>query len=153
MRLHRTALLATLVALPLGSAPVQAAGFVVEPMVDGKNFLGCMASNEASGLIFVAVAGSFSVMLSAPEFKVAKGDKVDGSWAVDDGKPQALSASANGPGIVSIDMDATKENIALFADGDEVKARIGKASHTFSLASSDQALADLRACMKTGAAK
>lgn len=133
---------------PAYAAKNRSSAFTIEPMLDGKNFMGCSGTNLAVGMVFVAVEGGFSVMLIAPEFKVTKGDKVVGTWSVDDAKPRALSADANGAGIVSIDLDPSRENLALFNDGDELVARVGKASHAFSLADSEQGLADLTACMK-----
>jgi hypothetical protein len=127
--------------------------YTVEPMRDGKSFLGCMATNSSSTMVFVAVGESFSLMLNAPEFKVVKGDAVDGNWAVDDGKKRPLANSANGAGIVSLDLEANKDNLALFSDGDTVTVRIGKATHEFSLDGSSQALAGLGECMDKGSKK
>ncbi len=139
--------------LGLGASPALAKGFEVEPMINGKSFLGCMATDAANGLVFIALESSFSVMLSTAEFKVVKGDKVAGTWAVDDAKPKALATTADGAGVVSIDVDPTKENIALFSEGEQLTAKIGKSTHVFSLENSEQGLRDLSGCMKTNAPK
>ena len=106
-----------------------------------------MAMNTTTGITFVAVAQSLSVMLTTKAFKVAKGDPIDGSWSVDGSKDRALAAKADADGTVSADMDATKAALQMLSDGNELTATIGKTAMTFDLAGSKQALTDLGECM------
>jgi hypothetical protein len=134
-------------AILLAASAAHAGTYKIQTMEDKGSFLGCMALNEEDNIILVGVQTGLSIMVAAPEFKVAKGDDVVGTWTIDDSKSLPLANKANGNGMVSIDLEPTKENFQLVAGGDELKVSLGKATHTFDLAGSKQGLLDLTACM------
>lgn len=143
MRLPPIALTAAL--LLAGAA--HAAPYAVEPILDKGKTMGCMAINQTDGVVIVAVENSLSVIVTSPDFKVVKDDAVSGTWSIDDSKRRPLAEKANGDGIVSIDLELTKENFELLGQGDELTVALGKTIRSFSLAGSSKALADLSTCM------
>jgi hypothetical protein len=145
--MHPVKTIAAIAAFSLLGVAAQAASYKVDPMIDKGSFLGCMAVNQTDGIVIVGVETGLSLMVEAPEFKVAKGDAVAGTWAVDDGKQSALADKANGAGVVSIDLPLTRENFELVANGDELTVSLGKAKHSFSLEGSSKGLEDLTSCM------
>lgn len=148
MTIKTTAALAT--ALLLFAASARAGTYEVQPMNDGGKFLGCMAVDAEDSVVLVGVGNALSLLVSAPEFKVGKGDPVAGTWAIDDSKPLPLSETANGPGTVSIDVPPSKANLELVTGGDDLKITVGSSAHTFSLAGSAKGISDLGACMDRG---
>ncbi len=151
MHLAKTVAAAVAMSFLLGagllSAGAQAASYKVDPMIDKGNFLGCMAVNPTDGIVIMAVQTGLSLIVEAPEFKVAKGDAVAGTWAIDDNKRGQLAETANGAGVVSIDLPITHENFDLVANGDELVVSLGKAKHNFSLEGSSKGLEELTSCM------
>ena len=131
----------------LAAVSAQAGTYKTEPMIDSGKTLGCMSVNAEDGIVLMGVTNGISLIVSAPEFKVAKNDAVAGTWSIDDSKPLPLSDKANGTGTVSLDMPPTKENFQLVSSGDELKVTVGSAAHTFDLAGSAQAMTELTACM------
>lgn len=130
------------------SGTAHAATYDIEPLDDKGQFLGCMAINATDGVVLLAMENALSLLVTAPEFKVAKGDTVSGTWSIDTSKNRPLSDKANGASTVSIDLELTKDNFELVGNGDTLTVSIGKASHEFSLAGSSKGLDGLRACMK-----
>ena len=135
-----------LAVMALASA-AHAATYDIQPLNDDGKFLGCMALNQADGVVLLAVENSLAVLVTSPDFKVAKGDTVKGTWSIDNSKSRPLSGKANGDGTVSIDLETTKADFAMLSDGDELEVNLGKVSKTFSLAGSSKGLAGLSACM------
>lgn len=142
---HRT-ILATLSLLAAAPA-AHAATYEIEPLNNDGKFLGCMALNQVDGIVLLAVENGLAVLVTSPDFKVAKGDTVKGTWSIDNSKSRPLSDKANGNGTVSIDLEFSKADFALLGDGDELEVNIGKVSKTFSLAGSSKGLAGLTTCM------
>lgn len=139
-----------LFALALTLLPVcahAASDYDVQPVGEPGKYIGCMAVNADAGVSFVAVEQSLSVMMTAKGFGVTKGEPVDGTWSVDGAKDRALAAKADGPNTVSVDLDATREVLALFGNGNQLSATVGKKSYEFDLAGSRQALTELGGCM------
>lgn len=146
MRPARFHLAAFVLALPLCSA-AHADGYEVAPIGERGAYMGCMAIDADTGVSFVAVGQSLSVMMSAALLRVNKGDAVDGTWAVDGGKGRPLSVKADGNNTVSADLQASKEILTLLSNGNQISAAIGATYVDFDLSGSKQALQDLGACM------
>ena len=145
--------LAASVLLPLAGAMAAGKdGYNVQPIKSEGKFIGCMAMNEDTGLTVVGTAETFSVMMTAGDFKVAKGDPVSGTWTIDGGKERPLGVKADGPSTVSADFEATMANIKPFMDGAEVTVAIGKNTIEFDLSGSMAAMNELNACMTKGSA-
>lgn len=139
-----------LLALTFAMLPVcahAASDYDVQPVGEPGKYIGCMAVNADAGISFVAVEQSLSVMVTAKGFGVTKGQPVDGTWSVDGSKDRALGTKADGPNTVSVDLDATREVMALFGNGNQLTATVGKNSYEFDLAGSRQALTELGGCM------
>jgi len=139
--------LTTAIAAVSFCVPAFAGDYDVSPIGEKGAYIGCMATNAVAGVMFVAVQNNLSVMLSSKDFKVAKGDAVKGSWSVDGSKERALGAKADGDGTVSVDLEANKENIELFSNGNELSGTVGKDTMLFDLAGTKVALSDLGECM------
>ncbi len=146
MRLASFHLAALVLALPLCSA-AHAEGYEIAPIGERGAYMGCMAIDADTGVSFVAVGQSLSVMMSAALLRVNKGDAVDGTWAVDGGKGRPLSAKADGKNTVSADLQASREIVTLLSNGNQISAVIGATYVDFDLTRSKQALQDLGACM------
>jgi hypothetical protein len=146
MRSLTLALAVALLVAPFAH-PALAADYDVQPIGEKGKEIGCMAINQDAGLAFVAVAQNLSVMMTTKDFKVVKGDPVDGAWSVDGSKDKSLSEKADGPGTVSADMEATAQALSMIANGKELTATVGKSTMVFDLSGSKQALMDLGACM------
>lgn len=145
--------IAAFLLLPLaGAMAAGKTGYDVQPIKSEGKFIGCMAMNEDTGLTFVGTAETFSVMMTAKDFKVAKGDPVSGTWTIDGGKERALGIKADGPSTVSADFEATMANIKPFMDGTEVTVALGKNTIEFDLSGSMSAMNELNACMDKGTA-
>jgi hypothetical protein len=145
--IRRLLVLATIALLALAPA-ARAAGYDIQPLTNDGKFLGCMAINQAEGVVLLAVENGLAVLVTSTDFKVAKGDDVKGTWSIDNSKSRPLADKANGDGTVSIDLQLTKEDFALLGDGDELEVVVGKVSKTFTLAGSSKGLAGLSGCMK-----
>lgn len=144
--------LAALLLLPPVAVAAGRDGYNVQPIRDGGKFIGCMAMNEETGLTFVGTAETFSVMMTAKDLKVAKGDPVSGTWAIDGGKERPLGMKADGPSTVSADFEASVANMKPFMDGSEVTVAVGKETIEFDLSGSMAAVNELKACMTKGIA-
>ena len=144
---HRVLVVAAVASLAV-AASAHAATYDIQPLNDDGKFLGCMALNQADGVVLLAVENGLAVLVTSPAFKVAKGDAVSGTWSIDDSKSRPLSERANGDGTVSIDLALTKADFAMLGDGEELEVKLGKVTKTFSLAGSSKGLAGLSACMK-----
>lgn len=136
----------SIVALPLCAA-AYADGFEVSPIGNPGAYMGCMAIDANTGIAFVGVGQTLSVMMTAKLLRVKKGEGVDGTWAVDGGKTHALAAKADGENTVSADLQVTKETMALLSEGSQLSAVIGATYVDFDLGGSKQALRDLSDCM------
>jgi len=146
MRHARFHLAALVLALPLCSA-AHAEGYEITPVGERGAYIGCVAIDANTGVGFAAVGQSLSVLMNAALLRVNKGDQVDGTWAVDGGKERPLSAEADNKDAVSADLQASKEILALLANGNQISATIGATYVDFDLGGSKQALQDLAACM------
>ena len=152
MRFHHVLIATAAIALATG-ASARAAGYDVAPIGTKGAYLGCMAVNAGTGVAFVAVGNNLSVMLTSPGWKVVKGDPIDGTWSIDGGKERTLAVKADGPGTVSVDLEANKAALDLLGGGNELTGSIGKNSFVFDLGGSKQALSDLGDCMDSTAKK
>eukprot|EP01037_Dinobryon_pediforme_P005510 gene5510-5564_t len=151
MQVLKSAILTAAVVLAFG-APVKAAGYQLSVIGDAKNFMGCLAVNEDTGLGFMAVGDSVALLGNAKALKIAKGSKVAGQWSVDGAAPTAYAGTSDTLNTVTIDVPKDAEAVAALTTGKTLSISNGSNVAKFDLEGSGEAFSNLVSCMVTKSA-
>lgn len=137
-KLQAAALLgAVLLACPYAA---QAADFEITKIGDPGKYTGCIATNAAGSLGYLAVGDKVAMFVTAPAFALAKGANASGTWSIDGAKPEPFAATANGANTVTIDVPNSAEavmalttgtTVTVVANGKTVKAPLDGTAQAF----------------------
>ena len=132
--------------------PALAADYSVEPLKDGKTFMGCLAQNQDAGVGFLAVGNSVALFATSAKFGIAKGAAVKGTWSVDGAAPADFANPANSANVATIDVPNTAEAVTALTTGKALDVTANGKHVTFDLTGSGQAFSDLITCMSENGA-
>ena len=139
----------TLMGAMLSISPyaAHAADFEISKIGDPGKYTGCLATNAAGSLGYLAVGDKVAMFVTAPAFALGKGAKASGTWSIDGATPEAFATTTNAANTVTIDVPNSAEAVMALTTGKALTVVANAKTVTTSLDGTAEAFTALIGCM------